>query len=63
VDGIVKGSSPIKSIMITRTISSKSILERIQRELIRFEDELKAYSGLLDEKSGFQVRIVLRGNE
>lgn len=36
VDGIVKGSTQIKSIMITSTINSKLILERIQRELIRF---------------------------
>jgi hypothetical protein len=46
VDGIVKGGSPMKSIMITTTISSKLILERIQRELIRFEYEynLEEYS-------------------
>jgi hypothetical protein len=31
IDGIVKGSSPMKSIMITSRISCKLILERIQR--------------------------------
>ena len=47
VDGIVKGSSPMRSIMITRSINCKLILERIQQELIRFEDEyeLQNYSG------------------
>jgi hypothetical protein len=45
-DGIVKGSSPMKSIMITNSISCKLILERIQRELRRFENEyeLEDYS-------------------
>jgi hypothetical protein len=47
VVGIVKGSSPMKSIMITSSISCKLILERIQRELRRFENEydLEYYSG------------------
>jgi len=46
-DGIVKGSSPMKSIMITSRISCKLILERIQIELIKFENEyeLEDYSG------------------
>ena len=46
-DGIVKGSSPMKSIMITSRISYKLILERIQIELIKFENEyeLEDYSG------------------
>jgi hypothetical protein len=46
-DGIVKVSSPMKSIMITSSISSKLILKRIQRELRRFEYEyeLEDYSG------------------
>jgi hypothetical protein len=45
--GISKGSTPMKSIMITRSISSKLILDRIQRELRRFENEynLEDYSG------------------
>lgn len=48
VNGIVKGSSPMKSLMLTSGISSKLILERIQRELRRFEYEyeLEEYSGL-----------------
>jgi hypothetical protein len=47
VDGIVKGSSPMKSIIITRSINCKLILDRIQRELRRFEYEydLEDYSG------------------
>lgn len=38
-NGIIKGSTPMKSIMITSSINSKLILERIQRELRRFEIE------------------------
>lgn len=64
-DGIVKGSSPMNSIMITSRISCKLILERIQRELIRFEVEydLEDYIGdcLLDKKSGFKRRNILKG--
>jgi hypothetical protein len=41
VDGIVKGSSPMKSILITRNISSSLIIERIKTELIKFEEEYK----------------------
>jgi hypothetical protein len=45
MNGSVKGSSPMKSILSTIKISirmssnSNLILERIQRELIKFEEE------------------------
>ena len=47
VDGFVKGSSLMNSVMITSSTSCKLILEWIQRELRRFEDEydLEDYSG------------------
>ena len=47
VDGKVMGCSPMKSIMVTRSISSKLVLERIEVELRRFENEynLDDYSG------------------
>lgn len=46
-NGISKGSSPMKSIMITSSINCRLILDRIQRELRRFEIEydLEDYSG------------------
>jgi hypothetical protein len=46
MDGIVKGSSPMKSTMIGAKINCLHILKRIQRELQRFESEyeLEIYS-------------------
>jgi hypothetical protein len=47
VDGIVKGSSPMKSTMIGANINCVHILSKIHRELQRFESEydLENYSG------------------
>ena len=46
-DGEVKGSTPMRSVMITKTISGYLILDRIQKELRKFEYEynLENYTG------------------
>ena len=46
-DGEIKGSTPMRSVMITKSISVYLILDRIQRELRKFEYEynLEDYTG------------------
>jgi len=46
-EGVIKGSTPMRSVMITKTISGYLILDRIQRELRKFEYEynLEDYTG------------------